>query len=129
MSFFVSNGALLKCSFGVAPTPLRVLPNNRIMGPLGPMATIMDSKPFVNIMPFGLCTSLSNPMVLAATIAQLGVLSPQPCIPMTIAPWLPGSPTVQTQTLCALNNTSKCLCLWKGVIQPIMPGQFTVQVP
>ena len=54
----------------------------------------MDNKPFVNILPFGMCMSLANPMVAAATAAALGALTPMPCIPVTPAPWVPGSPTV-----------------------------------
>jgi hypothetical protein len=29
----------------------------------------------------------------------------------------------------ALNNTSKCMCSWGGVISIVMPGQVTSQVP
>ena len=66
MANAVCMGAMLKCSFGVAPSSLVVLPLNRVMSPQ-PVANIMDSKPFMNIMPFGMCQSLANPMVAAAT--------------------------------------------------------------
>ena len=59
-----------------------------------PPATIMDNQPFVNIMPFGLCTSLANPITAAQTTAALGVLTPGTCTPVIPAPWVPGSPTV-----------------------------------
>jgi hypothetical protein len=29
----------------------------------------------------------------------------------------------------ALNNSSKCACLWGGVISITAPGQFTTMVP
>jgi hypothetical protein len=29
----------------------------------------------------------------------------------------------------ALNNSSKCMCNWGGVISINMPGQMTIQVP
>ena len=58
-----------------------------------PAANINDHIPMVNILPFGMCQSLANPMVAAATAAALGVLTPMPCIPVTPAPWVPGSPT------------------------------------
>ena len=47
------------------------------------------------------CNSPSNPMVAAATTAALGVLTPMPCIPMTIAPWMPGSSTVMMGYACS----------------------------
>jgi Domain of unknown function (DUF4280) len=42
---------------------------------------------------------------------------------------VPGSPTVMVGTAPALNNSSKCMCNWGGVIQILVPGQFTVMVP
>lgn len=129
MPTFVSNTALLQCSFGMSPSPLMILPNNQIMGSSGPLASIMDFKPFANILPFGMCSSASNPMVAAATAANLGIPTSVPCIPVTVAPWIVGSPTVQTKTSSALNNTSQCMCIWGGVIMPITPGQMTIQIP
>jgi hypothetical protein len=57
------------------------------------------------------------------------VLTPMPCIPNTIAPWAPGSPTVMIGNMPALNNSSKCNCIWGGVISITAPGQFTTMVP
>ncbi len=128
MGFVVCGGATLQCSFGVAPSTFMVLPTNRVMTSM-PIATIMDSKPLVNIMPFGMCQTMSNPTVAAATAAKLGVFSPAPCVPATAAPWAPGSPTVMVGNFPALNSTSKCLCNWGGVIQVVNPGQATIQVP
>ena len=77
-------GATLQCSFGVAPSALMVLPQNRVLtGPVPSAANIMDNKPLVNILPFGMCSSLANPTVAIATAAALGVLTPMPCIPVT----------------------------------------------
>ncbi|ELX12957.1 hypothetical protein Jab_1c15730 [Janthinobacterium sp. HH01] len=121
-------GAMLKCSFGVAPGTLMVLPANAVLTAV-PDANIMDNKPMVNILPFGMCQSLSNPMVAAATAAALGVLVPMPCIPATVAPWVPGSPTVLIGNMPALNNSSKLMCMWGGVIAINAPGQTTVSIP
>jgi hypothetical protein len=129
MGVLVVAGANLMCSFGVAPSALNVLPVNKILGGGPPAANIMDNKPMVNIPPFGMCTSPSNPMVAAATAAAMGVLTPMPCVPAIAAPWVPGSPTVMVGTAPALNNSSKCMCNWGGVIQILVPGQFTVMVP
>lgn len=123
-------GATLQCSFGVAPSSLMVIPKGPPTMAGGPLAaSIMDFAPMVNILPFGMCTSLANPTVAAATTAALGVLTPMPCIPVTVAPWVPGSPTVLLGTFPALNNSSKCMCTWAGVISILNPGQFTVQIP
>jgi hypothetical protein len=119
---------MLQCSFGVAPSPLTVLPANRVTG-MTPCANIMDNKPMVNIMPFGMCSSLANPTVAAATATALGVLTPMPCIPVTTAPWIVGAPTVMIGNMPALNDSSKLMCNWGGVIQIVSPGQAQVQVP
>lgn len=129
MGIQVVAGANMMCTFGLAPSALSVLPINRTMAGGPPAATIMDYIPLVNIMPFGACTSVANPMVAAATAAALGVLTPMPCIPNTVAPWVPGSPTVLIANKPALNNSSKCMCLWGGVVSIAVPGQFTTMIP
>ncbi|MBN9685280.1 MULTISPECIES: DUF4280 domain-containing protein [unclassified Corallococcus] len=121
----VVTGAMLQCSFGMAPSALMVLPANMVMATT-PAANIMDNKPLLNIMPFGMCQSLANPMVAAATAAALGVLTPMPCIPATVAPWVPGCPTVLIANFPALESNSKCMCNWGGVIQITAPGQMAV---
>lgn len=125
----VCNGATLMCSFGMAPAQLVVLPVDRVLTSSQPAGTIMDHQPMVNIMPFGMCMSPANPMVAAATAAALGVLTPQPCIPMTVAPWVPGAPTVLTGNKPSLDNTCQLMCTWGGVIQVTVPGQFTELIP
>lgn len=118
----------MQCSFGAAPSVFNVLPVNRTTTAM-PIANIMDNKPFVNIMPFGMCNSLANPLVASATAAAFGALTPMPCTPVTAAPWAPGSPTVMVGNMPALNNSSKCMCNFGGIIQFNAPGQFTIQVP
>jgi hypothetical protein len=125
----VCNGAGLMCSFGLAPSQLTVLPVNRVMTSSQPAATIMDHQPLVNIAPFGACVSLANPMVAAATAAAFGVLTPQPCIPITLSPWAPGAPTVLLGNQPSLDNTCKLTCLLGGLIQVTVPGQFTELIP
>jgi hypothetical protein len=129
MAQLVVAGAMMMCPFGAAPAPLGVLPVNRTMAGGPPAAKIMDHKPFVNIPPFGVCMSIANPTVASATAAALGVLTPMPCIPNTVVPWVPGSPTVLIGNMPALNNTSKCNCLWGGVISITFPGQVMTMVP
>lgn len=128
MGYAVVNGAMLKCSFGAAPSTFNVLPINKVFMVM-PAANIMDNKAMLNIMPFGVCNSIANPQVAAATAAALGVLTPQPCIPNVVAPWVPGSPTVLVAGKAALNNSCKLMCMWAGVIEVVNPGQTTVMIP
>lgn len=129
MAMHVCNGATLMCSFGLAPSMLVVLPINRTMTSFMPAANIMDHIPMVNILPFGMCTSIANPMVASATAAAMGVLTPMPCIPMTTSPWIPGAPTVLLGNQPALDNNCKLMCNWAGIIQVTVPGQMTEQIP
>ncbi len=129
MAVQVVNGAQLMCSFGVAPSALTVVPTGvpvKIGGQFA--ATVMDHKPTANIAPFGMCTSLANPQVAAATSAAMGTLTPQPCVPVTVAPWSPGSTSVQIGKQPALTNTSTCNCQWAGVITISNPGQTSTTV-
>ena len=121
-------GGLLKCSFGMAPsslmpTPKTVMTSNMVA------ANILDHVPMTNVMPFGMCQSPSNPTVAAATAAALGVLTPMPCLPATPAPWVPGAPTVMLCNAPALDDTSKLMCIWGGVIEFVQAGQATHQIP
>ncbi len=128
MGVQVAGTAQLMCSFGVAPSVLTVVPKGRPVQAGGQMAaTVQDFAPNVNIMPFGMCTTPSNPQVAAATSAALGVLTPQPCIPVTTSPWTPGSPTVQINGAPALTSSCMCQCAWGGVITITNPGQMQTQ--
>src|SRR3954471_1529349 len=124
----VCMGAMMMCSFGVAPSSLVVLPVNRVLTDQVPDANIMDHVPMMNIMPFGMCMSPANPTVAAATAAALGVLTPMPCIPNTPAPWVPGAVTSMVANQPALTQSSQCLCAWGGVITFTMAGSTTTLV-
>lgn len=120
---------VLQCSFGMAPSNFMVLPDKMILTENKPVANIMDNKPMVNILPFGMCQSLANPAVAAATAAALGVLTPVPCVPVTAAPWVPGSPTVLVKNMPGLTDSCKLMCSWGGVIQFNSAGTAKVQMP
>jgi hypothetical protein len=117
----VRNTAQLKCSMGLAPAQLIVLPHGVEDGNQ-PMATVDDYQPLANILPFGMCQSMANPQVATATAAAQGVLTPQPCLPNVTAPWVPGSPLVSLQDRPVLTDDSKCMCIWAGNIEIINPG-------
>jgi hypothetical protein len=129
MALQVCMGANMMCTFGVAPSSLVVLPINRVMTGEVPDANIMDHIPMLNIMPFGMCSSPSNPMVAAATAAALGVLTPMPCIPATPSPWTPGAPTVLLGNQPTLDDSSMLMCIWGGQITFETAGETTVEVP
>ena len=129
MPLQVCMGASMTCSFGVAPSSLTVLPQNRVITSNMPAANIMDNRPLVNIPPFGMCSSMANPQVAAATKAAMGVLSPMPCVPATVTPWAPGSPTVMLGGVPSLTNSCTLNCNWGGVIRLHTAGQVQVTVP
>lgn len=84
----------------------------------------MDFAPMVNIMPFGMCNTPSNPTVAAATAAAMGVLTPMPCIPAITTPWMPGNPMVLVQGQPALTRMCRNMCMWGGQISFTTDGQM-----
>lgn len=124
----VVSTAMLQCSFGAAPSALNVPPANKTNAGNQAAANIMDFKPNANIPPFGMCLSLSNPQVAAATSAAMGVLTPQPCVPVTVAPWSPGATKTMVGNMPALHDGCICNCMWAGVIKVAFAGQVTTQV-
>ena len=126
MGNFVTMGAMLQCNQGMAPcslivtVPLRPKCMNMLM------ATTMDFTP-ANIPTFGMCRSMANPTVSAATSAAMGVLTPMPCIPVIAAPWSPGG-QVKVGGSPALINNAKCMCSYGGNISITNPsGSMTTQ--
>lgn len=123
----VVNGAQLECTLGAAPGTLVVIPEGPpVTIDEMPVATIADIVPIENIEPFGLCSSLANPEVAAATAAASGVLTPMPCVPVIPDPWEPVAPTVLVDEQPALTALSHCECAWGGVISIVFPGQEQV---
>lgn len=127
MGNFVCMGAMLQCTFGMAPSTLTVIIPTRPKCGDCLMANITDYVPLVNIMTFGMCQSLSNPTVSAATSAAMGVLTPMPCIPVVSAPWSPGG-QVKVGGSPALINNAKCMCSYGGQISVTNPsGSMSTQ--
>ena len=110
---YVTSTATLQCSCGLTPAKLVVLPDRRVMLANKPMATIMDSKPMVNIPSFGMCSSLAK-----------GVLTPMPCVPNTPFPWVGGKLNYLIGNQPALMKSCTCQCLWAGSISIITDGQI-----
>ena len=117
--------AVCTCSFGAAPMPLMPVSQQTVRMCGLTAATIMDNR----CTTFGMCSNPANPAVAAATAAALGVLTPAPCVPVTPSPWVPGCPTVMVCGKPLLNNTSKLLCAYGGVIQITADPAVTVKTP
>lgn len=120
-------GAMMMCSFGMAPSSLVATPGTTIIENM-PAATIFDMAPMVNVPPFAMCTSLSNPTVAAATTAALGVLTPMPCVPLPAGPWKPGATKTLIGNKPALNQGCTLSCAWGGVIQMTFTGAVKTMV-
>jgi hypothetical protein len=124
MPYYVCKGAVLKCSMGTSPSVLNIIPtgkpvylHNRLM------AKVTDHKPNVNVQSFGLCRSMANPTVAAATSANFGVLTPMPCIPNTQTPWNPPKNDVLINNKSGILDNCKLNCVWAGLISISNTGQ------
>jgi hypothetical protein len=128
MPLQVCMGAMMTCSFGATPAPITVLPVNKVFT-MTPDANINDHVPITNIPTFGMCSAPTNPEVISATAAALGVFTPMPCVPATPAPWIPTNTTVILGGVPALDNGGKLMCTWLGVITFEDAGEETVNIP
>ncbi|MCX7746229.1 MAG: DUF4280 domain-containing protein [Clostridia bacterium] len=120
---YVVQTAALKCSFGDKQSSFKVPMNHDTFINDKPQGNIMDHKSNVNILPFGKCSSLANPVVAAATAANKGVLKKMPCIPATNTPWINGKTDVLIEDFPALLKSSTVMCMWCGVISIEDDGQ------
>ena len=113
MSEYVVMGARLECIHGTAPSNLIILPNRTVSLTGKLRANIGDCKPMVNVMPFAMCKSPTNPGVIAA----MG--SPIPCTP-TCSIWLGGKTDVLVQGMPALMTNDRAIC-------PLGMGDITIK--
>jgi hypothetical protein len=126
MPKYVCNGATLKCSMGLDTSTL-IVTRPKVNNEKNPMANIMDYMPMTNIQPFGNCISLLNPVVAAATAKNLGVLEPKPCIPVVVAPWIPGKPEVMKEKQPSLMDYCINTCAYLGIITITDAGQSSIK--
>lgn len=119
----VLTGAQVMCSFGLMPSTVVAMPKGvPVTIESRPPLTILDNIGMSNILPFGLCTSLTNPITAAQTSIASGVLTPGPCTPIVPAPWTPGAPMTLINGSPALTMGSMCNCIYGGVINIVNPG-------
>lgn len=122
MPLLCCTGASLSCSMGTAPATLNPGHPQVLTRPATSAATIADHVPMLHVPPFGLCRSLANPAVAAATAAAAGTLTPMPCVPLTPAPWAPGSAKVRIGGRPALGDDGVLVCMWAGQIRVAAAG-------
>lgn len=120
---YVVAGAKLSCSKGDQSSTLNMPISHGVYTKNKAQMNTMDFKPQENIQPFGLCQSLANPAVAAATSANGGVLMPKPCTPMVTMPWINGKADQLIDNYPALTNQSTNMCLYCGTIRVEDDGQ------
>ena len=123
MSELVTATGTCMCSFGTAPAAIRVTSQAKVLAGGKPCGTIQDAQGFVNLGPFGMCTSLANPAVASATAAALGVLTPQPCTPQIAGMFIPTKPKILISGKPCLASDCKAMCAFAGNISIVNPAQ------
>jgi Domain of unknown function (DUF4280) len=113
MPNLVCSGATLQCSFGAMPATFSASGIQTSAG--APAGVVTDITP-ANVPSFGMCTSPSNPQVASLN-------SPQPCVPVLLASWSPGSARVTISDVSALDDSCTCTCAWEGVVTVSAAGQ------
>jgi hypothetical protein len=108
----------MQCSMGTTPASFSASGESVAAGTA---AGVVDDIADENIPPFGMCNSLSNPQVAAASSG--GTLVPQTCQPVIAGPWSPGSTGVTLDQVAALDDGSTCDCAWGGTISITSAGQ------
>lgn len=126
MAQAVVSTATVTCTRGTTPAVLNGTANLTVLAEGKPLCVIADAAPMANITSFGMCRSLANPAVAAATAAALGVLTPQPCVPVVAGSWIPNNTKVLVGGQPALTLGSTCRCAYAGSINIVNPGQVKV---
>jgi hypothetical protein len=117
MPVSVIQGATLRCTCGSVPACLKVTSQAQMKVGSQLAATIADTRPFENIVPFGICSQLT---------AASGV--PTACALALCGAWSPGSVSrMEIANQSALISTDRLTCSVGGVITVASPGQGQMQ--
>lgn len=114
----VVSGAMLQCDQG---SMISFQASGECYGCNRPIGTIRDMAA-MNLSPAGMCRSMANPAVSAATAAAGGVLTPQPCSPVPVGTWLNPGKILLKGGPC-LTAQSTLACAYAGVISVKSAGQ------
>lgn len=125
MAKLVVSGAVLECSQSMPPKAPGTF--NTLPGPsradLRPVGVSTDITPMMCVSSFGMCNSTSNPAVIAATAAALGVHTPAPCVPAPAGEWTKCSRSYKVDELPTITEDSTLQCMWNGKITVTSAGQ------
>lgn len=117
-------GNKCKCQWGTMSVGiLSLIPHKVVIG--GKPACVLSDRP----PSFGMCSCKTNPAVISATAAASGVPTPAPCVPMFLTPWAPGAKTVLAGSMPLVNNRSKLVCFYGGVVTVVRPTVLKVKTP
>ena len=120
---YVCSKARLQCSCGNKIADLIVMPERTVLLKGEPQANIGDLVSMRNVMPFGRCRSMAYPPTGSATAANHGTLTPMPCVPGTLYPWMEGKMDVLVMNQPALLKSSTLKCIYGGTISIVFDGQ------
>lgn len=131
----VRAGAVMTCSFGMAPSVLDVEPISGVIVST-PAATIADMVPTtLDVAPSAMCSRAvrdvherGEPGGHRRDGRRPRRAHPAAMVPVRIAPSAPGSPTVLYGGIPALTDDAICECMWGGVATIDEPGHFEVEV-
>lgn len=126
----VVEGALMACSFGTAPMPLRVTSNQTLALGGRRAATILDSAPAANIPPFACCLSPANPLFAGGVVSAAlgGAPAAPPCTPMATGTWMQPSRIVTIDGVPALLQDAQWVCGYAGIVRLTDSGQTASDV-
>lgn len=120
---YVCSGAKLMCTCGDCISELTVFPTRQVFLCGHPKANISDHISLKNIGSFGKCYTTAYPPTGTATSNNHGRLTPMPCIPNTVFKWMFGKDDNILRGEPALLSSSKCKCVYGGIITIVHDGQ------
>ena len=126
MKKVVLEGDICKCSNGNAPCPLVVTSSGRMTCGRRKVAVKTDAS-IANLASFGMCNTLANPAVAAATAANNGVLTPQPCVPALTGSWNGTAGKLNVGGMAAVLESSTAICSYAGNISISLTGNHNIE--
>lgn len=122
MERIVLQGDLCRCANGTQPCPLNVS-NRKRMVVNGKAIALRTDASTVNLSGFGYCNNLGNPIVMEATMAAQGVLTPMPCVPMLKGVWDRTVERLKIDGQQAVGESSTTMCAYGGSISISLVGE------